>query len=136
MRFFSLYERVHRNLEGNRSPLILKVAQKKLKKIIEKAHEKFRLPAPSSARSDLLSLRNRGLKIGSFLKICLFLAVQKYIKNVFVWAENLTEGISWWALLTVGIPSWSGNFVPRYKVFKMTFSKIENEYISWLSFLC
>ncbi len=60
-----------------------------MKKIMEKALEKFRLLVPDSARSDLLSLRNRDLKIGIFLEktnfqICFHLEVQKCIKEVFV----------------------------------------------------
>ena len=100
----STYERVHRKLEGKRSGVKKKCYQKKLRKIMEIALEKFRLPASGSARSGLLSLRNRGLKIGTFLKkisfqLCFCSEVQKCIKNMFVWAENYTEGISWWMLL-------------------------------------
>ena len=42
--------------------------QKKLKKIMKKALEKFRLLVPSSARSDLRLLGNRDSKIGTFLE--------------------------------------------------------------------
>ncbi len=103
--------------------------QKKLKKIMEKALEKFRLPVPGSARSDLRLLRNRNLKIGIFLEkndfqISLHLEVQKCIKNMFVWAETSNKGISWWALPTVEISGWLNVFVPRPKSFKMTYFQI------------
>ena len=103
--------------------------QKKLKKIMKKAFEKFRLPAPSSARSDLRLLRNRDLKIGTFskncfLKLCFHLEVRKCIKNVFVWAEISSEGIFWWALPNAEISGWSNIFVPRPKRFKMTYFQI------------
>ena len=103
--------------------------QKKLKKIMKKALEKLRLSAPSSARSDLRLLRNRDLKIGTFskknnLKLCFQLEVQKCIKNMFVWAENFTDGISSWALHAKEILSWRNIFVPRPKCFKMTHFQI------------
>ena len=103
--------------------------QKKLKKIMKKALEKFRLLVPGSARSDLRLLRNRDLKIGTFskkmnFKLCFHLEVQKCIKNMFVWAENFTEDISWWALPTVEISGWWNIFVPRPKCFKMTYFQI------------
>ena len=85
----AIYEPVHRKLEGKRSGVKKKCYQKKLRKIMEIALEKFRLPAPGSARSGLLSPRNRGLKIGTFLKkisfqLCFCSEVQKCIKNMFV----------------------------------------------------
>ena len=103
--------------------------QKELKKIRKKALEKLRLSAPSSARSDLRLLRNRDLKIGTFsksffLKLCFYLEVQKCIKNMFVWAENFTEGISLWALDAEEISSRSNIFVPLPKCFKMTHFQI------------
>jgi len=63
--------------------------QKKFIKIMEKALEKFRLLAPSSARSDLPLLRYRDLKIGTFseknnFKLCFCSEVLKCIKNMFV----------------------------------------------------
>ena len=103
--------------------------QKKLKKIMEKALEKFRLSTPISTRSDLLMLRNRDLKIGTFLKkinfeLCFYFEVQKYIKDMFVWAENVSDGISWWVLLIVEISGWSSIFVLRLRCFKMTHFEI------------
>ncbi len=103
--------------------------QKKLKKIMEKALEKFRLPVPGSARSDLLSLRNRDLKIGIFseknnFKICFHSEVQKCINKVFVWAETSNEGISWCAISTVKISGWLNLFLLRSKRFKMTYFQI------------
>ena len=103
--------------------------QKKLKKIMKKALEKFRLPAPSSVRSDLRLLRNHYLKIGTFSKkffkkLCFHLEVQKSIKNMFVWAEISIEGIFGWALRNAEISGWSKIFVPRPKRFKMTYFQI------------
>ena len=123
--FVYIYERVHRNLEERRSGGL----SEKIEKIMKKALEKFRLPAPSSVRSDLRLLRNHDLKIGTFskiffLKLCFHLEVQKCIKNVFVWAEIFNEGIFWWALPNAEISGWSNVFVPRPKRFKMTYFQI------------
>ena len=103
--------------------------QKKLKKIMEKALEKFRLPTQSPARSDLLLLRYRDLKIGTFskkknFKLCFHSEMQKCIKNMFVWTKTLTKSIAWWALHTVEISGWSSIFVLRLRCLKMTHFKI------------
>jgi hypothetical protein len=59
---------------------------------MEKAYEKFRLPAPGSARSELLSLKNCGLKIGAFSKkivLKVFLVVSDIITACCLhWAIN------------------------------------------------
>ena len=65
--------------------------QKKLKKITKKALEKFRLPAPSSARSDLRLLRNHDLKIGTFSKI-------KKKNYVFTWTYKKVSRSCWFEL--------------------------------------